>query len=153
MSDGLVERLRSTAAARTLPEGISLMEIPKVWPGALEAEAAARITELQAELTAARAELVALKDVGDDIADMAVAGANKAIRDTFGSGEANGRERWLVKSGAAAIAPVMTARGRERAAKIARNGCLVPPDGGSPTAAEVDMCDLIAEAILAGAAP
>lgn len=28
----------------------------------------------------------------------------------------------------------------EAAAKVARFGCLVPPDGGSPTQAEVDMC-------------
>jgi hypothetical protein len=33
------------------------------------------------------------------------------------------------------------------AAKIARNGCLVPPDGGSPTEAERLMCDHIAAAI------
>lgn len=34
------------------------------------------------------------------------------------------------------------------AADIARNGCLVLPDGGSPTQAEADMCDDIATAIL-----
>jgi hypothetical protein len=33
------------------------------------------------------------------------------------------------------------------AAKIARNGCLVPPDGGTPTEAERLMCDHIAAAI------
>ncbi len=38
---------------------------------------------------------------------------------------------------------------RERCANIARNGCLLPPDGGSPTDAEVEMCDSIAKAILA----
>ena len=37
----------------------------------------------------------------------------------------------------------------EEAAKIARNGCLVPPDGGDPTEAEVMLCDEIASRILA----
>jgi hypothetical protein len=37
---------------------------------------------------------------------------------------------------------------RERCARIARDGCLVPPDGGSPTEAEADMCRDIANAIL-----
>ncbi len=36
---------------------------------------------------------------------------------------------------------------RERCARIAANGCLVPPDGGSPTEDEVRMCDSIAAAI------
>ncbi len=36
-----------------------------------------------------------------------------------------------------------------RAAAIARNGCLVPPDGGSPTEAEAEMCDRISDQILA----
>lgn len=35
------------------------------------------------------------------------------------------------------------------AAYIACNGCLVPPDGGSPTTEEADMCAGIAKAILA----
>ena len=41
--------------------------------------------------------------------------------------------------------------GHERGAcaRIARDGCLVPPDGGSPTEAEADMCDRIATLILA----
>jgi hypothetical protein len=34
-----------------------------------------------------------------------------------------------------------------RAARIAREGCLVPPDGGSPTEEERQMCAQIAEAI------
>lgn len=34
------------------------------------------------------------------------------------------------------------------AATIARNGCLVPPDGGSPSHEEAEMCDRIADAIL-----
>lgn len=34
------------------------------------------------------------------------------------------------------------------AAAIARDGCLVLPDGGSPTEAETEMCDSIAAAIL-----
>ena len=37
----------------------------------------------------------------------------------------------------------------EACAKITREGCLVPPDGGSPTEAESDMCERIAAAILA----
>lgn len=39
------------------------------------------------------------------------------------------------------------------AADIARNGCLVPPDGGSPTVAEAEMCERIADAILRLEAP
>lgn len=35
----------------------------------------------------------------------------------------------------------------EECAVIATNGCLVPPDGGSPTEAERQMCDNIAAAI------
>ena len=34
-------------------------------------------------------------------------------------------------------------------ARIARDGCLVPPDGGSPTEAEADLCDHISAQILA----
>lgn len=37
--------------------------------------------------------------------------------------------------------------GIEAAARIARDGCLVPPDGGSPTQGEIDMCENIAAAI------
>lgn len=37
----------------------------------------------------------------------------------------------------------------EEATLIARDGCLVPPDGGSPNGAEVAMCDWIAGHILA----
>jgi hypothetical protein len=39
---------------------------------------------------------------------------------------------------------------RERCAKIAENGCLVPPDGGSPTEDEVEMCKSIAAFIRHG---
>ena len=46
----------------------------------------------------------------------------------------------------AVIARALVAE-RERAAKIAFNGCLVPPDGGSPTQSETEMCDRIATAI------
>ena len=35
------------------------------------------------------------------------------------------------------------------AAEIARNACLVPPDGGAPTETESEMCDRAAAAILA----
>jgi hypothetical protein len=34
-------------------------------------------------------------------------------------------------------------------ARIARDGCLVPPDGGSPTEAEAVLCDHISAQILA----
>ena len=37
----------------------------------------------------------------------------------------------------------------EEAALIARNGCLVPPDGGSPTKDETDVCDRIESQIRA----
>ena len=36
---------------------------------------------------------------------------------------------------------------RERHAWIARNGCLVPPDGGSPSDNEREMCEQIAKRI------
>lgn len=36
---------------------------------------------------------------------------------------------------------------REACAKIAEHWCLVPPDGGSPTEAEKEMCDGIAKEI------
>src|SRR3954462_2742894 len=39
----------------------------------------------------------------------------------------------------------------ERDAKIAKEGCLVPPDGGSPTNDEVAFCEHIAKAILSTA--
>ena len=39
---------------------------------------------------------------------------------------------------------------RSRCAKVARNGCLVPPDGGSPTEDEAAMCEEIARRILEG---
>lgn len=39
---------------------------------------------------------------------------------------------------------------RKRCASIARNGCLVPPDGGSPTEDEREMCEGIAKAIELG---
>lgn len=37
---------------------------------------------------------------------------------------------------------------RERYARIAREGCLVPPDGGEPTEEEREICERIATAIL-----
>jgi hypothetical protein len=40
---------------------------------------------------------------------------------------------------------------RERCARIAIDGCLVPPDGGSPTEAEYEMCQHIAAAIRSAA--
>lgn len=36
---------------------------------------------------------------------------------------------------------------REAAAMVALNGCLVPPDGGAPTAEEAEMCASIAQQI------
>ena len=35
------------------------------------------------------------------------------------------------------------------AADVARNACLVPPDGGAPTETESEMCDRAASAIIA----
>lgn len=35
----------------------------------------------------------------------------------------------------------------ERCAKVARDGWMVPPDGGSPTEAETELCDRIEAAI------
>ena len=41
----------------------------------------------------------------------------------------------------------------EEAARIAERGCLVPPDGGSPTEAEREMCEAIAASIRALSPP
>ena len=41
------------------------------------------------------------------------------------------------------IAVAIEAAERERCALIARNGCLVPPDGGSPTEDERLLCEEI----------
>jgi hypothetical protein len=38
---------------------------------------------------------------------------------------------------------------RERCARIARDGWMVPPDGGSQTQAETDLCDRIESRIRA----
>lgn len=38
---------------------------------------------------------------------------------------------------------------REACARIAENACLVPPDGGSPTEAEAEMCNRAAQFIRA----
>ena len=46
----ILERLHQAAEARMLPKGISLMEIPKVWPGSLELEAALEIRRLRARV-------------------------------------------------------------------------------------------------------
>jgi hypothetical protein len=58
-------------------------------------------------------------------------------------------------SGAEAVAWRARQEALEEAAKIAENGCLMPPDGGSPTEAEVEMCQGIASQVrlrkLAGA--
>jgi len=45
------------------------------------------------------------------------------------------------------------AEGIEAAAKVAREGCLVPPDGGSPTTEEVVLCEEIERRIRALAPP
>ena len=50
----------------------------------------------------------------------------------------------------AAIRAEATLAERERCARIAKDGCRVPPDGGSPTEAEREMCDWIAAAIRKG---
>lgn len=54
-----------------------------------------------------------------------------------------------VKSILSAVAPLIRAEALKEAAKVAREGCLVPPDGGSPTQAETDLCDEIERRILA----
>jgi hypothetical protein len=54
-----------------------------------------------------------------------------------------------VRAALAAVAPLIRRAALEEAARVARNGCLVPPDGGSPTEAEADMCDRIAATIRA----
>lgn len=46
----ILDRLHSAAEARMLPQGVSLMEIPKVWPGTLELEAAWEIRRLRARV-------------------------------------------------------------------------------------------------------
>ena len=46
-----------------------------------------------------------------------------------------------------AFAKLVAQHEREACAVIAFNGCLVPPDGGSPTEAERLMCEDIANAI------
>lgn len=46
------------------------------------------------------------------------------------------------------IAYQIVALVREEDARVARNGCLVPPDGGEPTEAERQLCDRIATAII-----
>ena len=58
-------------------------------------------------------------------------------------------EQWLAEIIAAVRAEAVAAE-RERCAKIAENGCLVPPDGGSPTEDEVEMCKSIAAFIRHG---
>ena len=47
----IVVRLRQAAKDRMLPVGISLMEIPKVMPGAIESEAASEIERLRVRIT------------------------------------------------------------------------------------------------------
>lgn len=61
----------------------------------------------------------------------------------------NSAHRELLADEIEAALTASHARGLEEAAGIARNGCLVPPDGGSPTDDEREMCDRIADAILA----
>ena len=45
------------------------------------------------------------------------------------------------------VAKSIRAMTMEEAACIAENGCLVPPDGGSPTEVEVELCKEIASRI------
>jgi hypothetical protein len=65
------------------------------------------------------------------------------------------RNKWLSQLEAFAKAyqaatPIDNVReALEKAATIALNGCLVPPDGGSPTENEIAMCDDIAKSIRA----
>jgi hypothetical protein len=48
-----------------------------------------------------------------------------------------------------AFAKLVAAKEREACAHIAFNGCLVPPDGGSPTEDERLLCEHIAHTIRA----
>jgi hypothetical protein len=64
---------------------------------------------------------------------------------------------WMVAALSASAPPVGVSRDDVlvEAARVASEACLVPPDGGSPTEAEVEMCDRAAARIraLKGAAP
>ncbi len=63
---------------------------------------------------------------------------DKALRDDI----------WMIASLADLIRDAVRAE-REACARIASEGCLVPPDGGSPTEDERLMCEGIAAAIRA----
>lgn len=54
-----------------------------------------------------------------------------------------------MKNDAFDVARVAINMAIEACARIAEDGCLVPPDGGSPTVEEKEMCDGIARAIRA----
>jgi hypothetical protein len=62
---GLVARLRQASKDRELPMGISLGEIPKVWPGLLELEAACEIERQQVIIEKLARELATLKGIND----------------------------------------------------------------------------------------
>jgi hypothetical protein len=70
------------------------------------------------------------------------AGRGTAIYDDEGTARCACPAEWQV------VKLTGTAKVRE-AAQIAERGCLVPPDGGSPTDAERKMCEAIAAAIRA----
>jgi hypothetical protein len=70
----------------------------------------------------------------------------------------NGSETYVIAaftldtSGAvdfAALIAAARAEERERCARVAAHGCLVPPNGGSPEPWEADLCDEIARRIRA----
>jgi hypothetical protein len=63
MSDDLIQRLEQAANDRQLPQGISLMEIPKVFPGALEAEAAGALRRNADRIAALEADNEKLRPV------------------------------------------------------------------------------------------
>jgi hypothetical protein len=63
--------------------------------------------------------------------------------DTIGKTPLTGRKLREYQNGHKAGAADM----RERAAVKARNGCLVPPDGGSPCAADRELCEDIERGI------
>lgn len=75
------------------------------------------------------------------------AGTNAWVRDVLQ------RAHRAIRQNAPLAAPAQSAwqpirdAALEEAAKIAENGCLVPPDGGSPTEDEREMCEGIASAI------
>lgn len=58
-------------------------------------------------------------------------------------------KQYILKSHHDDLVQAMVAAALRNAAYVARNACLVPPDGGNPTAAEAAVCDEACTRILA----